>query len=245
MEDASALTPATSQNKISIDQLSKLFGTFVALCNLTVELACGRIYVILGENGAGKSTLLRVLAGITSANAGEVRWPSPLSGKKSTDLHQARIGYMAHASMLYDELSARENLEYFAGLYAQYANAETLPPWAGPENSLRAVGLDPALARPVGQYSQGMRQRVSLARAVQHDPALVLLDEPFSNVDAESARRMIALIVAMRDAQRTVILTTHQPALVEDVADEFLTMASGTIASRRAGGAMRKPGASV
>ena len=94
------------------------------------------------------------------------------------------------------------------------------------------VGLDPELSRRVGQYSQGMRQRLSLARAVLHDPELILLDEPFSNVDIHSAREMAAVLGRVRDNGKTIFVVTHQAALMEDVADEFVHMTVGQIVSR-------------
>jgi ABC-type multidrug transport system ATPase subunit len=124
--------------------------------------------------------------------------------------------------MLYDELSARENLQYFAGLYR---TSSCLTPTA----ALEAVGLDPNLARPVGQFSQGMRQRTSLARVLLPQPELLLLDEPFSNMDAASAARMVTLLAGLRAAHRTVVLTTHQRSLAEPLADYFLTMEAGRL----------------
>ncbi len=91
------------------------------------------------------------------------------------------------------------------------------------------------LKRRVGQYSQGMRQRLSLARAVLNDPALLLLDEPFSNVDIASARHMVALLAAMRDTGKTIFVVTHQPALLEGVVDESVFMSAGTIVARETG----------
>ncbi len=127
--------------------------------------------------------------------------------------------------MLYDELTALENLRYFAALYGPVDEAACA-------DAVRTVGLDPALTRRVGQYSQGMRQRLSLARALVHDPALLLLDEPFSNVDAASARHMVQVLASLRDQDRTVLVVTHQPALLEGVADEFVTMSAGRIVDR-------------
>src|SRR6202030_4853274 len=106
------------------------------------------------------------------------------------------IGYMAHPSLLYDEMSGMENLRYFARLYGIAGDARC-------GQVIRAVGLDPELSRPVGKYSQGMRQRMSLARAILHDPKILLLDEPFSNVDAQSAVAMVTLLTRMRDAGKT------------------------------------------
>jgi ABC-type multidrug transport system ATPase subunit len=94
------------------------------------------------------------------------------------------------------------------------------------------VGLDPALERPVGQYSQGMRQRMSLARALLHDPKILLLDEPFSNVDIHSAREMVKLLAGMRDEGKTILVVTHQASLLDGAADEFVWMQTGQIINR-------------
>ena len=94
--------------------------------------------------------------------------------------------------------------------------------------------LDPELSRPVGKYSQGMRQRMSLARAILQDPRILLLDEPFSNVDVHSAREMVGLLAGMRDAGKTIFVVTHQAALLEGVADEFVWMQAGQIVDRTA-----------
>jgi ABC-type multidrug transport system ATPase subunit len=98
---------------------------------------------------------------------------------------------------------------------------------------MRQVGLDPDLERRVGQYSQGMRQRLSLARAVLHDPELMLLDEPFSNVDVHSAQDMAAILGRVRDQGKTIFVVTHQAPLMEAVADEFVQMSAGKIVSRK------------
>ena len=97
---------------------------------------------------------------------------------------------------------------------------------------IQAVGLDPQLTRPVGQYSQGMRQRMSLARALLNDPRILLLDEPFSNVDLRSAREMVQLLASMRDMGKTILVVTHQAFLLEGAADEFVWMEDGRIVSR-------------
>ena len=134
---------------------------------------------------------------------------------------------MAHPSLLYDEMSGMENLRYFARLYGINGDARC-------EEVIRAVGLDPELARGVGQYSQGMRQRMSLARAILHGPKVMLLDEPFSNVDVHSAREMVGLLKGMREAGKTIFVVTHQALLLEGVGDEFIWMRAGQIVARTA-----------
>lgn len=213
----------------SLTGVSKLFGTFAAIRNLSLTIERGTITVLLGENGAGKSTLLRLLAGLTAPTHGTLS----VMGRRPTEL-RGRIAYMSHAPMLYDELSAMENLQYFATLHADGGCACV----GSPEMALRAVGLDPKLPRPVGQYSQGMRQRTSLARVLQTDPEFLLLDEPFSNLDVGSAQHIVELLADFRTwpiqgsaAARTIVLTTHQAHLAESIADVTLTMDRGTIAS--------------
>jgi ABC-type multidrug transport system ATPase subunit len=132
---------------------------------------------------------------------------------------------MAHPSLLYDEMSGMENLRYFAQLYGLRDDARC-------SQIITAVGLDPELERPVGQYSQGMRQRISLARALLNDPKLLLLDEPFSNVDIRSAREMVRLLAHMRDSGKTIFVVTHQASLLEGAADEFIWMQNGQIINR-------------
>jgi ABC-type multidrug transport system ATPase subunit len=133
---------------------------------------------------------------------------------------------MSHAAMLYDELTARENLEYTAKLYAGQPTGQTC---LSPDQALRMVGLDPALGRPLAQYSQGMRQRTSLARVLLAQPQLLLLDEPFSNMDRTSAERMLALLAELRAEGRTIVLTTHQRELAEPMADAVLMMQGGSL----------------
>jgi heme ABC exporter ATP-binding subunit CcmA len=203
-----------------LDQVSKLFGSFAALRQVSVDLEPGCCYVLLGENGAGKSTLLRVLAGLLRPSFGTVR----VFGSLEPHEARARIGYMSHAPMLYDELTAQENLRYFADLYPGRACLT-------PAEALRQVGLDPELDRTFGQYSQGMRQRTSLARVLLPVPELLLLDEPFSNMDVESAGKMVELLAGFRQSDRTIVLTTHQKDLAAPIADWVVTLRAGRVHS--------------
>jgi heme ABC exporter ATP-binding subunit CcmA len=214
------MSETVSETIAELRQVSRLFGRSAALRQVTVSLEAGRCYLLLGENGAGKSTLLRVLAGLLEPTQGSVQHRAPAPGAAPG----AELGYMGHAAMLYDELSAMENLRYFAELYR---GCECL----APEEALRSVGLDPAIEKSVGQYSQGMRQRVALARVLLPQPALLLLDEPFSNMDAASARQMLALLARLRDSGRAVVLTTHQRELAAPLADFVLTMVAGRLVS--------------
>jgi heme ABC exporter ATP-binding subunit CcmA len=179
----------------------------------------GRCYVLIGENGAGKSTLLRILAGLLRPTHGSVK----VFGDLDPHDARARIGYMSHAPMLYDELTAQENLRYFASLYPDQK-------CLAPEEALRQVGLDPDLQRPFGQYSQGMRQRTSLARVLLPVPELLLLDEPFSNMDVESVQQMVELLSGFRQSNRTIVITTHQRDAAAPIADWVLRLKAGRVA---------------
>lgn len=210
---------------VTTDGVIKQFGRFAALRGVTADFSPGRLYVILGDNGAGKTTLLRVVAGLAQPTSGRVS----VLGAREIKTVCAQVGYMAHPSLLYDEMSGLENLRYFAGLYG-LADAKAAIQRC--REVVTAVKLDPDLARPVGQYSQGMRQRMSLARALLNDPKLLLLDEPFSNVDFHSAQQMAGLLGQMRNQGRTLLVVTHQPAILESVADEFVWMEAGRIVNR-------------
>jgi len=208
------------------DGLIKQFGRFAALRGVTGEFAAGKLYVILGDNGAGKTTLLRTIAGLAHATRGVIS----VLGFAHINEARSQIGYMAHPSLLYDEMSGMENLRYFSELYGiPAADVDKKC-----RDAINAVKLDPDLDRPVGQYSQGMRQRMSLARALLNDPKLLLLDEPFSNVDARSAAEMAILVAQARDRGKTVFVVTHQPAQLEAYADEFIWMELGRIVDRTA-----------
>ena len=203
-----------------LENVSKLFGSFAALRQVSVELEPGKCYVLIGENGAGKSTLLRILAGLLRPSHGSIR----VFGDDEPHEARDRIGYMSHAPMLYDELTGVGNLLYFAKLYADRKCLD-------PAHALRQVGLDPDLPRPLGQYSQGMRQRTSLARVLLPQPELLLLDEPFSNMDIESAGQMVKLLAGFRHSSRTIVITTHQRELAAPIADWVLALKAGRVAS--------------
>lgn len=205
---------------VELRDVSRLYGSFAALRKITAEFDTGRCHVVRGPNGAGKSTLLRVIAGLVRPSYGA------LTVLESSDPKAVRnrLGYLGHDSMLYDELTALENLRYTASLYRDTSAAGLRP-----DQALELVGLDPRLDRPVGKFSQGMRQRAALARVLMTTPDLLLLDEPFSNVDAASSAQMIEVLAQVRDKGNTILLITHQPELTLPVADFFWTMDRGRV----------------
>jgi ABC-type multidrug transport system ATPase subunit len=215
---------STSSNPypvVAVKDLVKQFGRFAALRGVTAEFPAARLYAILGDNGAGKTTLLRTLAGLSQPSRGTVTMLGSIDPRSVRD----QVGYMAHPSLLYDEMTGMENLRYFSQLYGINDDLRC-------RTAILSVKLDPELSRPVGQYSQGMRQRMSLARAVLHDPKILLLDEPFSNVDIGSTKQMVQLLASMRDSGKTIFVVTHQASLLEGTADEFIWMEAGEIIRR-------------
>ena len=206
---------------VTLTSLIKQFGRFAALRGVTANFDGGKLYAILGDNGAGKTTLLRTLAGLNHPSSGSFTILGANNFREVCD----QVGYMAHPSLLYDEMSGMENLGYFARLYGISGDSRCV-------ETIRGVGLDPALQRPVGQYSQGMRQRMSLARALLNEPKILLLDEPFSNVDLRSAGDMVRLLVGLRDEGKTIFVVTHQASLLDGAADEFVWMQAGRIIGR-------------
>ena len=215
----SAQDTQTSTFCAHLESISKLFGSFAALRQVSVDLEPGKCYVLIGENGAGKSTLLRILAGLLRPTSGKIT----VFGDHEPQEVRERIGYMSHAPMLYDEFTGQENLHYFASLYPGRRCLD-------PAEALRQVGLDPDLSRPLGQYSQGMRQRTSLARVLMPVPELLLLDEPFSNMDIESTRQMVELLAGFRQSNRTIVITTHQREHAAPIADWVLKLQAGRVA---------------
>ncbi len=225
---------------MELQRVSRLYGSFVALREISLWLAPGSSVVMLGKNGAGKSTLLKVIAGLQSPTYGEIK----IFGESPRDL-RGSVAYMSHATMLYDELTGLENLTYFAGLRSSPASMGSSHSKGSRRTRLRdhaaqaltEVGLDPANPRRVGEYSQGMRQRASLARVLLSEPDLLLLDEPFSNLDVGSAHSMITRLLAYlaqpapSGLARTLLLTTHQAELARPLAQSTLTLSAGRLVS--------------
>ncbi len=183
--------------------LIRRFGTVQALDGLNLDIAAGEVVALFGPNGAGKSTLLRLLATLVRPTAGEL---SLFGSTKGHAALRRRIGFVGHKSFLYPDLSPIENLEFYARLFG------VADPAARARAGLEAVGVRGWAHRPVRTLSQGMEQRCAIARAFVHDPDLLLLDEPFSGLDADGVAMLQGLLVEARRAGRTVVLSTHDRA---------------------------------
>ena len=201
---------------IELDGLERRFGERVALAGVSVRVEPGQTLAVLGGNGAGKTTLLRVLAGLLRPHGGTARvLDAGLPGERW--MLPGRVGYLGHEPLLYRELSGRENLRYQARLHGVGA--------ARVEELLVAVGMERRADDPLRELSRGMVQRLAVARAVLHEPALLLLDEPRASLDPAGAELLEPLIG--RPSGRTRVLVSHdvEGALAE--ADVVLRLKRG------------------
>jgi heme exporter protein A len=183
---------------IELDGVGRAYGERAALQGVSLTLPAGQTLVIFGPNGAGKSTLLRILATLLRPTVGSAKVLGCELPKEAWKV-RGRVGLLGHEPLLYRELSARENLRYHARLHKV--------PLARIDELLEAVGLGRRGDEPVSTYSRGMVQRAALARAVLHEPELLLLDEPRANLDPAAAE---ALEPLLRGTTR--VITSHDPA---------------------------------
>ncbi|MDR7402252.1 MAG: ABC transporter ATP-binding protein [Armatimonadota bacterium] len=199
----------------------KVFGAVSALRGVTLDVADGESVVIFGPNGAGKTTFLKIAATLMRPTAGRVR----LFGEDPADNPRLRrhLGLVSHHSYLYGALSGLENLVFAARGYG------VADPWGRAEALLDAVGLWGRRHDPVRTYSHGMVRRLSIARALVHDPPLLLLDEPFVGLDRAAADLLVGLLTRMRSS-RTVVLTTHSIEQGLALADRVVILVDGRVA---------------
>jgi heme exporter protein A len=216
--------PATDQLALSLAGLRRDFGERAALDGVSLELPAGETLLVLGPNGAGKTTLLRVLATLLRPSGGAARVLGCELPGEAWRL-RGRIGYLGHEPLLYRDLSGRENLAFQARLHGIGAEAAE----ARIAALLAAVGMDRRAEERVAELSAGMRQRLAICRCVLHEPELLLLDEPDSNLDLdgrEAARELIG-----PGAGRTRVLVSHDAERHLPEADRVLRLGIGAESS--------------
>jgi heme exporter protein A len=213
-------SPEQAEPAIAVAGLRRDYGDRPALDGVGFELAAGESLVVLGSNGAGKTTLLRVLATLLRPTGGEVRVLGCSLPDEAWKL-RGRIGYLGHEALLYRDLSGRENLRFAARLHGlDRAGAEMRI-----EELLSAVGMERRADERVAELSAGMRQRLSICRCVLHQPELLLLDEPDSNLDVEG--RELARKLIGPGTGRTRVVVTHDPERHLPEADQVLRLGIG------------------
>jgi heme exporter protein A len=217
---------------IDVAELTKAFGPIHALRGITLRVDAGDALVIFGPNGAGKTTLLKAIATLIRPSSGAVR----IFGiDPRTDIRlRARIGMVSHQSYLYPGLTGEENLLFASRLYGVSRPAERAA------RLLATMGLAARGRDPVRTYSRGMIQRLSIARALVHDPPLLLLDEPYTGLDRQAAAVLTDLLAAMRGT-RTIVLTTHSIEQGLALCDRMAILVDGLVAYEAGNGTRDLP----
>lgn len=214
--------PPPNSSIVATD-VSKSFSGLVAVSNVTIAIQPG-VTALLGPNGAGKSTLLRMLAGQASPSTGHV-WVAGGDPREDAEA-RGRIGLVPQQDGVFE----RENLLDVVRLAAVLSDVPD--PEAAARRALAAVELDPDLERPVGAFSKGMRQRVKIASALVHDPAVLMLDEPLNGLDPRQRRHMIDLFHGLGEQGRTVLLSSHVLDEVERFGSHVIVIAKGRLAAQ-------------
>jgi heme exporter protein A len=207
---------------ITTAHLTKQFGPFLALRGIDLDIRPGEFVTIVGPNGAGKTTLLRILATLSRPTYGTVS----IAGHqlpKGADQARRQIGLLSHQPLLYGDLTAEENLRFFGQMY----DVPRLE--ARVSELLEQVDLLERRSDRARTFSRGMQQRLAIARALLHDPAVVLLDEPFTGLDPRASDRLEELLHVLRDGQRTVVMTIHDLERGWAMCDRALVLARGKI----------------
>jgi heme exporter protein A len=209
---------------IEAHQIQHAYGVQPVLRGVELRLAPGQVLALMGANGAGKTTLLRILATLIRPSAGEIHYyDAPLSGNELEI--RRRLGVVSHSLWLYPDLTAAENLSLFARLYSLTQVSERVA------RALEAVGLTSQSEIRVRSLSRGMQQRLTLARAWLHEPSILLLDEPFTGVDAASFAHIVELLRQKKQSGLSIVLVSHSVAEVSALADEVLFLRRGQVAS--------------
>ena len=183
-------------------ELVRTFGGLRAVDGVSFQLDRGLLLAVFGPNGAGKTTLLRMLAGVMRPTSGQIRVAGETARVPDREWRR-RVGVVSHESFLYGHLSAEENLLFYGRLFGITRLRERVT------ERLATMCLSEGTGVPVGKLSRGFQQRVALARALLHDPDVVLLDEPYTGLDAHAASLLREQLRALKDGQRTVVLVTH------------------------------------
>ncbi len=209
---------------VELRGVSRAFGPNPALIDLDLHVPTGRITVLLGPNGAGKTTAIRIITGALDPDEGSVRVFGLDPSTQGTEV-RLRCGVVSAKPSLYDRLSGADNLAYSAELYGLGSGPDARERIMA---AARRFGIDHALAQQAGGYSTGMKTRLALARAVLHEPELLLFDEPTSGLDPESSVAVLELIREMTATGVTVVMCTHLLLEAEGLADQVVVLEQGT-----------------
>ena len=216
--------PAISVPAISVQGVWKFFGEFPAVRDVTLDVPGGSVLALLGRNGAGKTTLIRMMAGLLRPSKGEIALGgSTGNNTKNGGSALPPVGVVGHGQWVYEDLTARENLAFFARLYEITNPEKTIDHW------LEQVGLWTFRDSRVNEFSRGMRQRLTIARALLHDPEILLLDEPWTALDDRAMDLLSSLLLQAHERQRTVVVCSHQLKETLQVATDLAVLERGRL----------------
>jgi heme exporter protein A len=216
--------------------LVKLYGGFAALDGVDLDVGRGESVLLLGPNGAGKSTYLRLVAMLQRPSGGTLRLWGEDPTRADRSALRRRIGLLSHQGFLYDHLTAAENLVFYGRLYGLAMDA------ARARAALAEVGLEGRRDDVVRAFSRGMQQRLALARALLHDPEMVLLDEPFTGLDRHGARMLQSMLRARLGGRRACLMVTHDFESALPLATRIVILAGGRVALDRPAAGLDAPG---
>jgi len=219
---------AAGKPAIEARGLTKAFGNNLALGGIDLEVATGKTLAVFGPNGAGKTTLIKILASIMRPSAGEV-YIGGLSLKDNAQAIRSRIGIVSHQTFLYGNLSAYENLHFYSRMYDVPHYKQRI------RQVVSMVGMESRLYDRVGTLSRGMQQRFSIARALLHQPDIVLLDEPETGLDQQAIAMLWDLLEEDGTARRTVVFTSHSLERGLNACDDLIILNKGKIICCRPG----------
>ncbi|HXF84337.1 MAG TPA: heme ABC exporter ATP-binding protein CcmA [Anaerolineales bacterium] len=209
-------------NMITVRKLVKRFGLKTILRGVDFDVAPGEFVALIGPNGAGKTTLLRILASLSRPSLGEVSIAGYWLPREAAQV-RARLGVVSHLPLLYGDLTAEENLRFYARMYG------VINPEARITEVLEMVGLESRRRDLVRTYSRGMQQRLAIGRAILHDPQVILFDEPYTGLDQDASAMLDGVLKTIAAQGRTVVMTSHDLARAEDLATRFDVLSRGVI----------------
>ena len=210
---------------IALHDVSKRFGHLTALQGVVLNIPEGTAFALFGPNGAGKSTLLRLVATLGKPTSGQVRIRG-IDTRQEPERVRADLGLISHQTLLYEDLTARENLAFYGKMYG----LNDLNPRV--ESTLETVGLLDRQHDRVRGFSRGMKQRLTIARATLHRPAILLLDEPFTGLDAAARTMLSGMLQTLRQEGRTILLVTHDLQQGLALTDRFAILNRGRIVAQ-------------
>jgi heme ABC exporter ATP-binding subunit CcmA len=215
---------SSEQPVIEAEKLSKTFGLLPVLRKLDLAIFRGQFIALMGPNGSGKSTLIRLLTGRSRATAGRIRiggWELPEEAVRI----RSQIGLVSHKSLMYESLTAYENLRFYAELYGIPSEERETRIMA----MLQQVGLERRVNDQLRTFSRGMQQRLTIARALLHQPHILLMDEPYTGLDQSAAAILDELLLNARDAGHTIVMATHQLDRAVQLSDRIVILSKGKV----------------